>query len=451
MIDQPIFDSYSEPMVTQDLQLSASDWRFLDPRDPFTISLRFPNALDPDKPSAKLSNTSLEVFGNQTVPNLYLRIASITGVFPQNIRLRILDNVLCHRGVILSDRCTGADGIVLGKCPTVTKDRVVVVMMLCEEGLTIPQGLNGYPVGFPASLPPDGATRFYLGDAQLNEDMIERYEDKYHAVVASVSPVLDRRFKVAQFNAQERYNRRLWIMDMKAVWDYQHQAADIPDSPSAMALNDVKMQQHLEYASYLDYMNDKMTLYDEDYRSRARVLKNALTDHDSISTLTAQDRSRIDAESRLRQSRTQALWKGLARMRDLRAQTVLRPHLSSATCQPTSFPYCQSHSFRTNEEIPELDIASLSADLPIIEERLPVLYFSSRKILLTTKTIRRVLNFKENIMKYGVFVPRNDHEADSSPEAVRWDSGRQLEWLRLRDQGTFERNLGLGTRHEEIS
>ena len=43
-------------------------------------------------------------------------------------------------------------------------------------------------------------------------------------------------------------------------------------------------------------------------------------------------------------------------------------------------------------------------------------------------------------MKYGVFVPRNDREADASPEAPQWDSGRQLEWLRLRGQGTFERN-----------
>jgi hypothetical protein len=58
---------------------------------------------------------------------------------------------------------------------------------------------------------------------------------------------------------------------------------------------------------------------------------------------------------------------------------------------------------------------------------------SSRKIYLTTKTLRRVLNFKEHLMKYGVFIPRNDREADASPEALRWDSGRQLEWLRLRD------------------
>jgi hypothetical protein len=43
-------------------------------------------------------------------------------------------------------------------------------------------------------------------------------------------------------------------------------------------------------------------------------------------------------------------------------------------------------------------------------------------------------------MKYGVFIPRNDREADASPEASRWDSGRQLEWLRLQNQGTFKRN-----------
>ena len=62
-----------------------------------------------------------------------------------------------------------------------------------------------------------------------------------------------------------------------------------------------------------------------------------------------------------------------------------------------------------------------------------------RKVLITVKTMRRILNFKENIMKYGVFVPRNDKEADDSPERVRWESGRMLEWMRLQEQGTFER------------
>ncbi len=66
--------------------------------------------------------------------------------------------------------------------------------------------------------------------------------------------------------------------------------------------------------------------------------------------------------------------------------------------------------------------------------------FVGRKVLLSFKTMRRILNFKESIMKYGVFVPRNDGEADTSPEHLRWESGRMLEWMRLQKQGTFGRN-----------
>jgi hypothetical protein len=51
--------------------------------------------------------------------------------------------------------------------------------------------------------------------------------------------------------------------------------------------------------------------------------------------------------------------------------------------------------------------------------------FFARKIsILSSKTMRRILTAKETIHKYGVFVPRNDREADASPEAVRWASGR---------------------------
>ncbi len=53
--------------------------------------------------------------------------------------------------------------------------------------------------------------------------------------------------------------------------------------------------------------------------------------------------------------------------------------------------------------------------------------FMGRIVELSVKTLRRILSFKETIHKYGVFVPRNDREADASPEAVRWASGRQLE------------------------
>ena len=57
---------------------------------------------------------------------------------------------------------------------------------------------------------------------------------------------------------------------------------------------------------------------------------------------------------------------------------------------------------------------------------------------LNSKAIRRILAAKETIFKYGIFLPRNDRDADASPERVRWHSGRQLEWLRLKEVGAFE-------------
>ncbi len=58
--------------------------------------------------------------------------------------------------------------------------------------------------------------------------------------------------------------------------------------------------------------------------------------------------------------------------------------------------------------------------------------------LLAGKTMRRIFKMQESLFKYGTFIPRNDKEARASPEAVRWLSGRQLEWIRLRTAKTFE-------------
>jgi hypothetical protein len=58
--------------------------------------------------------------------------------------------------------------------------------------------------------------------------------------------------------------------------------------------------------------------------------------------------------------------------------------------------------------------------------------------LLSKRVLRRILAAKESIFKYGTFVPRNDRESDSSPEASRWKAGRDLEWLRLEQHGTFD-------------
>jgi hypothetical protein len=59
---------------------------------------------------------------------------------------------------------------------------------------------------------------------------------------------------------------------------------------------------------------------------------------------------------------------------------------------------------------------------------------------LKNKVVRRIFAAKETIFKYGIYLPRNDRDADASPERARWNSGRQLEWLRLKEVGAFEYN-----------
>jgi hypothetical protein len=59
-------------------------------------------------------------------------------------------------------------------------------------------------------------------------------------------------------------------------------------------------------------------------------------------------------------------------------------------------------------------------------------------IYLNSKVVRRILAARESIFKYGIYLPRNDRDADASPERARWHSGRQLEWIRLNDVRAFE-------------
>ncbi len=73
----------------------------------------------------------------------------------------------------------------------------------------------------------------------------------------------------------------------------------------------------------------------------------------------------------------------------------------------------------------------------VVRDRPRVLH---QKKLLATRTIRRILKMQESLFKYGTYVPRNDREAEASPEAVRWKSGRRLEWIRLKAANTFESN-----------
>ncbi len=47
--------------------------------------------------------------------------------------------------------------------------------------------------------------------------------------------------------------------------------------------------------------------------------------------------------------------------------------------------------------------------------------------LISKRILRRVMAAKESLVKFGTFVPRNDRQADASPEASRWKTGRDLE------------------------
>ncbi len=58
--------------------------------------------------------------------------------------------------------------------------------------------------------------------------------------------------------------------------------------------------------------------------------------------------------------------------------------------------------------------------------------------VISTSIIKRILRAQETIFKYGTMIPRNDTEADRSPEAARWISGRSLEWIRLNHVATFD-------------
>ena len=57
---------------------------------------------------------------------------------------------------------------------------------------------------------------------------------------------------------------------------------------------------------------------------------------------------------------------------------------------------------------------------------------------LPARVMRRIFKAQETLFKYGTLIPKSDREAELSPEAIRWKSGRQLEWLRLRAAKTFE-------------
>ena len=115
------------------------------------------------------------------------------------------------------------------------------------------------------------------------------------------------------------------------------------------------------------------------------------------------------------------------------------PKLEPSRILKQAGPIVKSLWYRQKSRLPvSALISSVGAYIPIALGARMVSYDGKP---LSTKTIRRILRAQETIFKYGTMIPRNDAEASRSPEAVRWwMSGKQLEWLRLKQARTFETN-----------
>jgi hypothetical protein len=99
---------------------------------------------------------------HQTVPNFYIEIARLTGIFPWCVTIMLGHQVLKHRGFISSDKVVDSKYVVIGRSPSVTVGCLVNVVVLCFDGVAIPTNKLGYPLGFPPYFPPGGLTHFYL-------------------------------------------------------------------------------------------------------------------------------------------------------------------------------------------------------------------------------------------------------------------------------------------------
>ena len=93
---------------------------FTAPEGGFLVDLVFTNGLDPDNPLKFIENSSFKAYRNQTVPNFYIEIARLTGIFPWYVTIMLGHQVLKHRGFISSDNVVDSKSVVMGRYPSVT-------------------------------------------------------------------------------------------------------------------------------------------------------------------------------------------------------------------------------------------------------------------------------------------------------------------------------------------
>jgi hypothetical protein len=237
----------------------------------------------------------------------------------------------------------------LGPVPIVTTNCVVTVLMWCAEGMPIPQGHDGMSAGFPMVFPPGGLTSHYVADGvsgdgdEIGKLIRDDITMEKSEMGENLSPSSDFRSQMDKFNSQARFDRRLYVAEMKATWDFEHH--------SRCKEGDLLLWQEGEYAKYLDYMVEKMNRYDEDYRDRAKTLKLSMRRKQDELSPIIDERARRDAEYILRQTRTENLWKGLARLRQLGAMDKIPRSKPRAPY----FSPCREHEYDPMLD-PELEV-----------------------------------------------------------------------------------------------
>ncbi len=120
--------------------------------------------------------------------------------------------------------------------------------------------------------------------------------------------------------------------------------------------------------------------------------------------------------------------------------SVSPPQLTTFAQAGSSVPFVRFNASQAYENSRSSDAATCE-DAACIHCNIlhrPISFPRSRACHLNSKVLRRILASRESIFKYGIYLPRNDRDADASPERLRWNSGRQLEWLRLKKVGAFE-------------
>ena len=484
--EQDNFVLMKDDFVVQDYFFSPRDAIFIASEEGFLVQLQFANGLDPDDPLKCMENRNFRVYRNQTVPNFHMEIARLVGVFPWCVRILIGHKVLQHRGFISSGEVFDSQYVLVGRSPTLTVGCVVSVVFLSSDGRAIPTDKLGYSIGFPPYFPPGGLTHSYLAlGEKVADELVLSDEDVPHDT--GKLPPLERRRRLRIFNGQARFERRLFVGREKAIWDLSRSAP--PLVSTELELSDWYDQ---EFEASQVNLQRLLETYDLEYRERLAIFRASFTTESKADVTVDQIfQATTDAGALLRQSRTEDLWKqlfrhkqrmvsgklGISNADDEHNETMpeaLPTHRSPTdgtkkstklsqvpSGKPKRIPVHQRWYYEPVVPLPtadngfpgerddsmcedleegKRDRVLKNGELPPVLRRTKRNVQKQKRLVLSTKCIRRILNFKESIFKYGVLVPKNDKEADASPEAKRWSSGKELEWLRLRVQGTFERN-----------